>query len=84
LSGDSPELGAASAACPVGVPLDEVAAIVRRLAAGWGLGATRQAPTPIRITGSAPSRRPANPTPGAFGSGSRNAVRAYLAVVSAW
>ena len=34
LSGDSPELEAASAACPVGVPLGEVAAIVRRLAAG--------------------------------------------------
>jgi hypothetical protein len=34
LSGDSPELDAASAACPVGVPLEEVAAIVRRLAAG--------------------------------------------------
>jgi hypothetical protein len=34
LSGDSPELAAASAACPVGVPLDEVAAIVRRLAEG--------------------------------------------------
>jgi len=34
LSRDSPELAAASAACPVGVPLDEVAAIVRRLAEG--------------------------------------------------
>lgn len=34
LSGESPDLEAASAACPVGVPLDEVAAIVRRLAAG--------------------------------------------------
>lgn len=34
LSGDSPELAAASAACPVGVPLEEVAAIVRRLAEG--------------------------------------------------
>jgi hypothetical protein len=34
IAGDSPELEAASAACPVGVPLDEVAAIVRRLAAG--------------------------------------------------
>jgi len=34
LSGDSPELEAASAACPVGVPLGEVTAIVRRLAAG--------------------------------------------------
>jgi len=34
LSGDSPELDAASAACPVGVPLEAVAAMVRRLAAG--------------------------------------------------
>jgi len=34
LSGDSPDLEAAAAACPVGVPLDEVALIVRRLAAG--------------------------------------------------
>jgi hypothetical protein len=32
--GTEPDLGAASSACPVGVPLDEVAAIVRRLAAG--------------------------------------------------
>jgi succinate dehydrogenase/fumarate reductase-like Fe-S protein len=29
-----PDLGAASSVCPVGVPLDEVAAIVRRMAAG--------------------------------------------------
>lgn len=34
LDGDSPDLAAAAAACPVGVPLDEVAAIVRRLAKG--------------------------------------------------
>lgn len=34
VDGDSPDLEAAAAACPVGVPLDEVAAIVRRLAAG--------------------------------------------------
>ncbi len=34
LAGDSPDLEAAAAACPVGVPLDEVAAIVRRLASG--------------------------------------------------
>ena len=34
LSGDDPDFEAAAAACPVGVPLDEVAAIVRRLAAG--------------------------------------------------
>jgi hypothetical protein len=33
LEGDSPDLKAAAAACPVGVPLDEVAVIVRRLAA---------------------------------------------------
>jgi succinate dehydrogenase/fumarate reductase-like Fe-S protein len=32
VEGDSSELEAAAAACPVGVPLDEVAAIVRRLA----------------------------------------------------
>jgi len=34
ISGEAPDLEAAAAACPVGVPLDEVAAIVRRLAAG--------------------------------------------------
>lgn len=34
LVGDEPDWEAASAACPVGVPLEEVAAIVRRLAAG--------------------------------------------------
>ncbi|HEY3196247.1 MAG TPA: hypothetical protein VGK42_13515 [Candidatus Dormibacteraeota bacterium] len=34
LEGDSPNLERAAAACPVGVPLPEVAAIVRRLAAG--------------------------------------------------
>ena len=34
VEGDSPDLEAAAAACPVGVPLDEVATIVRRLAAG--------------------------------------------------
>jgi hypothetical protein len=34
LEGDTPDLEAAAASCPVGVPLDEVAAIVRRLAAG--------------------------------------------------
>lgn len=34
VEGDLPDLEGAAAACPVGVPLDEVAAIVRRLAAG--------------------------------------------------
>jgi hypothetical protein len=34
LEGDSPDFEAAAAACPVGVPLAEVAAIVRRLSAG--------------------------------------------------
>ena len=34
VEGESPDLEAAAAACPVGVPLGEVAAIVRRLAAG--------------------------------------------------
>ena len=34
LEGDEPDWEAASAACPVGVPLEGVAAIVRRLAAG--------------------------------------------------
>jgi hypothetical protein len=34
VSGEEPDLDAAAAACPVGVPLPEVAAIVRRLAAG--------------------------------------------------
>ena len=31
--GDGPDLVAAASVCPVGVPLDEVAAVVRRLAA---------------------------------------------------
>jgi len=34
VEGDGPDLEAAAAACPVGVPLAEVAAIVRRMAAG--------------------------------------------------
>jgi hypothetical protein len=34
VEGDEPALAAAAAACPVGVPLVEVAAIVRRIAAG--------------------------------------------------
>jgi hypothetical protein len=34
LTGDDPDLEAASAACPVGIPLADVAAVVRRLAAG--------------------------------------------------
>jgi succinate dehydrogenase/fumarate reductase-like Fe-S protein len=34
IEGDEPDLKAAASACPVGVPLDEVAAIVRRMAAG--------------------------------------------------
>src|SRR5882672_5822187 len=34
LEGDGPDFEAAAAACPVGVPLAEVAAIVRRTAAG--------------------------------------------------
>jgi hypothetical protein len=32
LEGDHPDLAAAASACPVGVPLEEVAAMVRRLA----------------------------------------------------
>jgi len=32
VSGDEPDLVAAAAACPVGVPLDGVAAVVRRMA----------------------------------------------------
>jgi hypothetical protein len=31
LPGDAPDLAGASAVCPVGLPLDEVAAVVRRL-----------------------------------------------------
>jgi hypothetical protein len=31
VAGDDPDLAAASAACPVGLPLDEVAAVVRRM-----------------------------------------------------
>ena len=34
VAGELPDVEAAAAACPVGVPLPEVAAIVRRLAAG--------------------------------------------------
>ena len=34
VEGDEPDLAAAAAACPVGVPLEEVAAIVRRMTAG--------------------------------------------------
>ncbi len=34
VEGETPDLAAAAAACPVGVPLVEVAAIVRRLAVG--------------------------------------------------
>jgi hypothetical protein len=34
VAGEVPDLEAAAAACPVGVPLPEVAAMVRRLAAG--------------------------------------------------
>ena len=34
VEGDEPDLEAASAACPVGVPLEDVTVIVRRLAAG--------------------------------------------------
>ena len=34
IEGDEPDLAAAAAACPVGVPLEEVAAIVRRMNAG--------------------------------------------------
>lgn len=34
VEGDEPDLKAAASACPLGVPLDEVAAVVRRMAAG--------------------------------------------------
>ena len=34
IEGDTPDLEAAASACPVGVPLAEVAAIVRRMTAG--------------------------------------------------
>lgn len=34
IEGDEPDLKAAASACPVGVPLDEVAVIVRRMTAG--------------------------------------------------
>ena len=34
VQGDSPDLAAAAAVCPVGLPLDEVAAVVQRLAGG--------------------------------------------------
>jgi hypothetical protein len=34
VAGDEPDLEAAAAACPVGVPLPEVAAIVRRMTVG--------------------------------------------------
>jgi hypothetical protein len=32
LMGDEPDLAAAASVCPVGLPLDEVAAVVRRMA----------------------------------------------------
>ncbi len=34
IEGDEPDFEAASAACPVGLPLEEVAAVVRRLSVG--------------------------------------------------
>jgi succinate dehydrogenase/fumarate reductase-like Fe-S protein len=34
IEGDEPDLAAAASACPVGVPLEEVVAIVRRMTAG--------------------------------------------------
>ena len=34
IEGETPDLEAATAACPVGLPLADVAAVVRRLAAG--------------------------------------------------
>jgi hypothetical protein len=34
IEGEAPDLEAAAAACPVGLPLTDVAAVVRRLAAG--------------------------------------------------
>ena len=34
IEGDAPDIEAAASACPVGVPLEEVAAIVRRITAG--------------------------------------------------
>jgi hypothetical protein len=34
ITGDTPDLAAASAVCPVGLPLEEVAAVVRRIGAG--------------------------------------------------
>jgi hypothetical protein len=34
VEGEGPDLEAASAACPVGLPLADVAVVVRRLAAG--------------------------------------------------
>lgn len=49
VAGDEADLESAAAACPVGVPLPEVAAIVRRMTAGRVRGATRQADTPMRI-----------------------------------
>src|SRR3974390_2848479 len=48
VAGELPDLEAAAAACPVGVPLPEVAALVRRLAAGWGRAAPRPAAAPAR------------------------------------
>src|SRR5438552_15678772 len=41
LEGDAPDPAAATAACPVGLPLEEVAAAVRRMSLGRG-----QAPSP--------------------------------------
>src|SRR5260370_31930264 len=47
VEGDSPDLEAAAAASPVGVPLGQLAAILRRLAAGCGRCPTPPAPRPL-------------------------------------
>src|SRR3982074_1685000 len=56
VEGESPDIEAAASACPVGGPLVEGAAILRRVAGGLnhrGLGPIRQALIPILITGGA-------------------------------
>ncbi len=50
LEGDEPDLVAASAVCPVGLSLEEVAGGVRRMSGRWGLGGARQAESAMRVT----------------------------------
>src|SRR5256886_572737 len=52
--GAAPDLAAAASVCPVGLPLDEVAAGVRRVTARRGPGGKLPAPKPVPIISSSP------------------------------